>query len=197
MNALSIYNKYISLKSIIRGKIFSFIFLKNNNGKNLRLGKNYFIAGNIIIGNNVRIESNVKIYNNTNLDDNVVIGDNVELRSNGASKVTIGTGTTINRNSLVMGLVTLGKQCSIAPGCVIVGSNHVFDDPNIPIKEQGLSRKGIIIEDDVWFGANVTVLDGVTVGKGTVIGAGSVVTKSLPPFTIAVGNPCKVIKSRN
>ncbi|PJX28500.1 hypothetical protein CAP47_00465 [Psychroflexus sp. S27] len=197
MKKLKYYNKFKALLSIIKGLVFKFLFLSNNSGTNLRIGKNVVLRGELSIGNNVRLESNVKIYNYTVIEDNVVIGDNVELRSNGTSKVVIGENTSVNRNSMIMGLVTIGSNCAIAPGCVIVGSNHKFDNSKENIKSQGLSRKGIIIEDDVWFGANVVVLDGVKIGKGSVIGAGSVVTKSIPAYSIAVGNPCKVIKERH
>lgn len=197
MKRLKYYNKLKALLSIIKGLIFKFLFLSNNSGANLRIGKNVVLRGELSIGNNVRLESNVKIYNFTVIEDNVVIGDNVELRSNGTSKVIIGKNTSINRNTMIMGLVTIGSNCAIAPGCVIVGSNHNFDNSKENIKSQGLSRKGINVEDDVWFGANVVVLDGVKIGKGSVIGAGSVVTKSIPAYSIAVGNPCKVIKQRN
>jgi acetyltransferase-like isoleucine patch superfamily enzyme len=194
---LKYYNKSKALFSVLKGMIFRILFLSGASGKKLRIGKNVVLRGELRVGDNVRLESNVKIYNYTDIGDNVIIGDNVELRSNGTSKVVIGKNTSINRNSMIMGLVTIGKNCAIAPGCVIVGSNHNFDNKKENIKEQGLSRKGIIIDDDVWFGANVVVLDGVKIGKGSVIGAGSVVTKSIPEYSIAVGNPCKIIKQRN
>ncbi len=193
---LNYYNKYKALISIIKGFIIRLLFLPKNNGEKLRIGKNVVLKGNLKIGKYVKIESNVKIYNNTEIGDNVIIGDNVELRSNGSSFVKIGNKTSINRNSIVIGLVSIGDNCAIAPGCVIVGSNHNFKNRDLNIKSQGLSRKGINISNDVWFGANVVVLDGVNIGEGSVIGAGSVVTKSIPPYSIAVGNPCNVIKTR-
>lgn len=79
---------------------------------------------------------------------------------------------------------------------MIIGANHRFSDVTKLIKEQGVETKGIIIESDVWIGANCCVLDGVTIGRGSVIGAGSIVTKSIPPMSVAVGNPCRVIKQR-
>ena len=69
-------------------------------------------------------------------------------------------------------------------------------DNSRTIKEQGYTWQGIIIEDDVWIAANVTVCDGVKIGKGAVIGAGAVVVNDIPPFTVAVGVPAKVIKHR-
>jgi acetyltransferase-like isoleucine patch superfamily enzyme len=65
-----------------------------------------------------------------------------------------------------------------------------------PIRDQGVTNKGIVIDDDVWVGSNVTFLDGVHVGTGCVIGAGAVVTKDLPPYSVAAGVPARVIDNR-
>ena len=75
--------------------------------------------------------------------------------------------------------------------------NHIYDDPKISIRLQGIRANGIKIEDDVWLGVGSTVLDGVTIGKGSVIGAGAVVTKNIPPYSVAVGVPANVIKERS
>lgn len=75
-------------------------------------------------------------------------------------------------------------------------ADHVFADLVLPIREQGHIGSVITIEDNVWIGANCTVLKGVTIGHGTVVGAGSTVVKSLPPMSICVGNPARQIKSR-
>ena len=69
-----------------------------------------------------------------------------------------------------------------------------FSDRNVPITYQDLENKGIIIEDDVWIGAGVRILDGVTIARGCVIGAGSVVTKSTEEFGVYVGVPARLIK---
>jgi acetyltransferase-like isoleucine patch superfamily enzyme len=78
----------------------------------------------------------------------------------------------------------------------IAAVNHVYTDPDQFIKDQGITATGIAIEDDVWLGSNVVVVDGVTIGKGCVVGAGAVVTKSLPPYSVAVGMPARVVKNR-
>jgi acetyltransferase-like isoleucine patch superfamily enzyme len=75
-------------------------------------------------------------------------------------------------------------------------NNHVFSDPDQTIMSQGLETKGIVIEDDCWLGTGVRVMDGVTIGKGCVIGAGAVVTKDIPPYSVAVGVPARVISQR-
>ncbi|MNG32136.1 Virginiamycin A acetyltransferase [compost metagenome] len=74
--------------------------------------------------------------------------------------------------------------------------NHVFSDKTKPIKEQGIYRQGITIEDDCWIGSNVTILDGVTIGTGSVVAAGAVVTKDVPPYSVVGGVPAKIIKER-
>lgn len=148
-----------------------------NKGGKVYFGKNDLVRGNVRFGKNVRL------------------CDNVEVRTSKTS-ISIGNNVTINRNTLVIGKIKIGNDVMIAPNCVIVGSNHVFSRTDIPMCAHDISSKGIVIEDDVWIGANCTVLDGVKISKGCVVGGGSVVTKSIPPYSIAVGNPAKVIKGR-
>ena len=75
--------------------------------------------------------------------------------------------------------------------------NHNFSRTDIPMNQQGNSpARPIVIGDDVWIGANVIILPGVSIGKGCVIGAGSVVTKSVPEYSVVAGNPAKIIKNR-
>ena len=84
----------------------------------------------------------------------------------------------------------------IAASSTIVPSNHIFVDKDTFIYKQGLSKKGIVLEDDVWIGSGVRVLDGTTIKKGCVIGANSVVTKSTNTYGVYVGVPAKLIKYR-
>jgi len=121
----------------------------------------------------------------------------VIIRPLGGS-VVIGKSCTIHAYSVLHGTggLKIGDDVLIATHTVIIPSNHNFSNVNIPIKDQGLSIQGIVIENDVWLGAGVTVLDGVVVGKGSVVGAGAVVTKSIPPHTVAVGVPASPISSR-
>lgn len=94
------------------------------------------------------------------------------------------------------GDIRIGKDCLIASGCGIYANNHAFDDPTKPINQQAVISHGITIGDDCWLGTGVKVLDGVTIGQGCVIGAGAVVTKDIPPYSVAVGVPAKVISKR-
>lgn len=94
------------------------------------------------------------------------------------------------------GDIKIGNYVRIAAHCVLIPSNHVFSDVSQPICQQGLQNKGIVVEDDVWIGCGVRILDGVVIAKGCVIGAGSVVTNSTEPYGVYVGIPAKKIKSR-
>jgi len=146
--------------------------------KRVHFGANSVIRGNVIVGNHVTID------------------DNVEIRNLTVEFSTIGDHSSFNRNTVLRGRYNIGNHVAVGPNCCIMGFNHKFDNKQIPISKQGNTIKGIIINDDVWIGANSVILDGVVIGKGSVIGGGSVVTKSIPPYSIAVGNPCKVIKNR-
>lgn len=112
--------------------------------------------------------------------------------------IVIGDNSTINPCAIIYGQgdTIIGNGVRIAAHTVVVPSNHIYSDPNKYIYTQGLSKKGIKIEDDVWLGAGVKILDGVTIAKGCVIGANAVVTKDTEPLGIYVGIPAKKIKNR-
>ncbi len=112
------------------------------------------------------------------------------------------SGIKIGRDSLVgeytvirgQGGVQIGDRVYTSPFTQIIAVNHVFDDPDRPFIEQGITAEGIVIEDDVWLGAGAIITDGVRVGKGAVIAAGAVVTKDVPPHTVVGGVPARQIK---
>jgi acetyltransferase-like isoleucine patch superfamily enzyme len=95
------------------------------------------------------------------------------------------------------GNITIGRDTMIASHTGIYANNHGFADLNVPIALQEVSAKGIEIGEDCWIGSGVRILDGVSIGRGSVIGAGAVVTKDIPPYSIAVGVPAKVIARRD
>lgn len=125
------------------------------------------------------------------------IDHGVVLRALGGV-IEVGDDCSVNAYSVLHGSggLRIGNNTRIGSHTAIVPSNHVFSNPNVPIKDQGLCKKGIMIEEDVWIGAGVKVLDGVVLGKGCVVGAGAVVTSSVEPFAVAVGVPAKQISSR-
>lgn len=103
----------------------------------------------------------------------------------------VGFGCEINNG------VTIGDNVMMGPHVLIYTQNHCTANPDVPMREQGMTEiRPVIIEDDVWLGARVCILPGVTIGKGSVIGACAVVSKDIPPYSIAVGNPARVVKSR-
>ncbi len=123
----------------------------------------------------------------------------IEIGAGGS--VIIGEATHIQGRCNLKGFVEdliIGSNVQIAPGCAFSPYEHNYDDLTRPIRSQGLHSKGpIIVEDDVWLGLDVKVLDGVTIGKGAIVGAGAVVTKDIPPYAIAVGVPARVVAYRD
>jgi acetyltransferase-like isoleucine patch superfamily enzyme len=113
------------------------------------------------------------------------------------SGIKIGSDSLIGEYSVIRGQggVLIGDRVYTSPFTQIIAVNHVFDDPNRPFVEQGITAEGIIIEDDVWLGAGAIITDGVRVGKGAVVAAGAVVTKDVPPHTVVGGVPAKPIKT--
>jgi acetyltransferase-like isoleucine patch superfamily enzyme len=112
--------------------------------------------------------------------------------------ISIGNNVSVNPYTVIYGHggLVIGENTRIAAHCVIVPSNHNYQDAGVLIADQGLSTKGISIGSDCWIAAGVKILDGVHIGNGCVIGAGSVVTKDIPEWSVAVGAPAKVIKDR-
>lgn len=110
--------------------------------------------------------------------------------------VEFGDHCTVNPYACVSGKVRCGNGVRIASLASIVGFNHGFDDPNVPIYQQPHESLGITIGDDVWIGANAVLLDGVTIGRGAVVAAGSVVAKDVPEMAIVGGVPAKFIRRR-
>lgn len=112
--------------------------------------------------------------------------------------IKLGDDCSVNPFTILYGHggLTIGNGVRIATHTVMIPANHIYLDPETPIFKQDVTMKGIFIEDDVWVGCNVTILDGVRICKGAVIGAGSVVTKSVAPYTVVGGSPAKPIKTR-
>lgn len=193
MITVRVENKIVELIISLKSKIRSFLLFGSVNRVHFGLGVR--ISGRIKFGKNISIRdySNIR-GKNVVIEDNVFIHENVLIRSN--EHIIIGEGTTINRNCCVLAKAVIGKQCSIAPNVVIIGSNHIFSDPTKTIKEQGSELKGVTIEDDVWIATNTTILDGVTIGKGSVIAAGAVVNKDVAPYSVVGGVPAKFLKKR-
>ena len=170
-------------------KIYKYLYLKLKN-----------------IGKKVKINS-IYISRDVKLGKNVIIGKNVKISHN----CEIGDNTYINYNSVIDGYVKIGKYCSIAPNVYIAPGNHPFNyvtthpilydkywQKKLKLPLHSIEHKETFTEigNDVWIGVNVTILQGVKIGNGVVIGANAVVTKNLEDYSIAVGNPARIVKYR-
>jgi acetyltransferase-like isoleucine patch superfamily enzyme len=163
--------------------------------RHLRVGRNVFIGDDsyvsayaregIRLGDNVRIREGAWIQATSRLDQPGV-------------GLTVGSDTYIGPRSLLGagGGITIGRGVTFGAGVQLLAENHEFRDPAKTVQEQGVTRFGITVEDDVWIGNNAIVLDGVRIGRGAVIGAAAVVTRDVPPMAVAVGNPARTIGSR-
>jgi acetyltransferase-like isoleucine patch superfamily enzyme len=111
--------------------------------------------------------------------------------------IRIGRRTFIGEGTVMRGQggIRIGDDVLFGPGVQVLAVDHVFNDSLRPIMDQGITAVGITVEDNCWVGAGATLLDGVTIGRGSCIGAGAVVTKSIPPQSLAVGVPAKVIRN--
>jgi acetyltransferase-like isoleucine patch superfamily enzyme len=121
----------------------------------------------------------------------------VWLTAPAPGRIVIGEGTFLNIAVQVAAveLVEIGAHCMLANGCFVSDGAHRFEDPDVPVPWQGFTSKGPTrLGDNVWCGANVVITSGVTIGERCVIGANSVVTRDLPPFSIAAGAPAAIIK---
>ena len=115
--------------------------------------------------------------------------------NNAVGDVIIGDHTRIGLHNTIIGPVSIGNNVNLAQGITVTALNHNFGDATKRIDEQGVSTKPVVIGDDVWIGANVVVLPGVTIGSHCVVAAGAVVTKDVPDHTLVAGVPAKVIKT--
>lgn len=165
----------------------------------------FSMMGQIYIDPSADLQPNVSItlQKNTERQWLVYIGKKSTIKSYASLNprtgfIKIGKNCSINPFCVLLGYggITIGDNVRIATGTAIVAFNHNFSESGKPIAGQGNTAIGITIEDDVWIGSGVRVLDGVTIGTGSVIGAGSVVNRSIPPNSVAVGVPAKVVKQR-
>ncbi len=122
------------------------------------------------------------------------------LRIPDPETVSIGDDVGINMGVLIDscdgGLIEIGNHVMIGPYCVLRAADHVFEDTSRPMKAQGHAGGKIVVEDDCWLGSHVVVTKNVRIGKGSIIGAHSVVTHDIPPYSVAMGIPAVVKKSR-
>jgi acetyltransferase-like isoleucine patch superfamily enzyme len=176
-------------------------------GRNPVFGHHLSLRGThrIFLGDNVMLDEHVflsfrgEAAQSIRLGSNVLIGRYSQVRARGgtitlADSVSVGAFCYLGTASQL----TAGEHCLFGGGCFVGGIQHGFSDPDRPIAEQPLvDRGGIVIGRDVWIGAHAVVNDGVRIGDGAVIGSNAVVTKDVPPFSVAAGVPAQIISRRD
>lgn len=163
-------------------------------GRNIRLGKGVYLDHGVYLH---ATPSGIRLGDNTFIMHGSMLHV-FNFRKLPHAGITIGKDCFIGEMNVMRGQggITIGDKVYTGPMVQILAVNHVFRNPDIPIADQGITAKGIVIEDDVWLGAGAIVVDGVRIGQGSVIGAGAVVSQDIPPYSIAVGSPAKPMKNR-
>jgi acetyltransferase-like isoleucine patch superfamily enzyme len=134
----------------------------------------------------------------------VTVGRFASIRPSGYYGRELGAGLEVGAHSNIgpycfvgcAGPVRIGERVMMGQSVHLLAERHQMDDPDRPMQDQGVTREGIVIEDDCWLGAGAKILDGVTIGRGSVVGAGAVVTTSFPPHSIIAGVPATLLRSR-
>lgn len=170
--------------------LFLFTFYRLLQGANFKqLGRGTKFYGAVRFGN---------IAGNISLGRNCMIGQGVFLSATNESSIEIGSNVSLNTGCHLVAAygITIGDHTRIGEYVSIRDQNHTFSDPKRPVHQQGFTGNPIQIGRDVWIGRGVFIGSGITIGDGCIIGANSVVTKSLEPYSVAVGTPAKVIRKR-
>jgi acetyltransferase-like isoleucine patch superfamily enzyme len=187
-----------AIKCLILQRRFEFVFMAPHvnlrNASLIRFGRGVTLERGVIIDGLSR--------NGIELGDNVMIGPYTVIRASMLSN--LGAGVKMGSNSAVdaysclgaTGPITIGEKVIMGQHISFHAENHNYDRVDIPIKDQGTRRIGIVIEEDCWVGSNTTFLDGAHVGRGCVIAAGSLVRGEIPAYSIVVGAPARVLRSR-
>lgn len=175
------------------------------------------VGRGVIFGRSITVRNPYKIA----IGDNVIIDENVMLDAKGLDNegIIIKDGVYIGRNSIIsckngdiilndgvdigfnceiysLSRVEIGENTLMAAYTYVIGGGHMTTELDTLFKDQKKHGRGINIGKNVWLGAKSIVMDGCDIGSNTVIGAGAIVTKSIPPYSIAVGIPAEVIKDR-
>lgn len=182
-------NRYPGLKKIIH------FLLVRNKGSRPRIWLKILIRFIHKIGRGVILQGRLDIFPfNKFIVKASSILESQSVINNGVGDVIIGERCVVGIGSVIIGPVEIHDDVILAQHVVVSGLNHNYLDIKTPISNQGVTTKPTVIRSGTWIGANVSILAGVSIGRNCVIGAGSVVTKDLPDYSLAIGNPARVIK---
>ena len=188
--------------AFLRGMLYR--LLLGGSGKSCLIERNvtFHLPGRIFLSDHVVIQENT-VLDPFHREGRIVLKSNVQISRNGLLKsgrgsIEIDESVYVGPNAVFYGIggIHIGCHCLIANNVQLLSGDHVYEDKNRLIKTQGAKNRPIEIGEDVWLGASVIVLGGVTIGKGAVVGAGSLVRNDIPEYGIAVGNPARVVKMR-
>ena len=186
-------------KSLFFGERHGLVF----SGKSVTIRHAHSIRtqGGLTIGDGVFINALSK--DGITLGNNVSIGAGSVIECTGVIRelgdgIVIGNHVGFAQNAFiaVRGPIEIGNDCIFGPNVAIHSENHIYSNPNIPIRQQGATRMGVRIGNDCWIGEGAVILDGVTIGSGCIIAAGAVVTKDVPANSVVGGVPAKLIGRR-
>jgi acetyltransferase-like isoleucine patch superfamily enzyme len=159
------------------------------------------LGSHVVLGAGVHIDAfsvdGIRLGSRVTIGEDANILGTAVIREQGVG-VQVGDDTSIGRSNIIWGQggVKIGANCLLGPDVSIFSENHVYEDPDIPIRLQGNHRQGVTIEDDCWIGAGAKILAGVLVGRGSVVAAGAVVSKSIDAYSVVGGVPAKKIGTR-
>jgi acetyltransferase-like isoleucine patch superfamily enzyme len=174
-------------------------------GRNVVFGQHVVLRHphKIRIGNNVVIDDQCLLDAKGEGNDGIAIGNGVFVGRNTilsckGGSIALGDGANVGFNCEVFSAsrVTIGARTLLAAYCYVIGGDHEYADPAVPILDQPRSSKGVAIGAGAWLGAGAKVLDGASVGDGAIVGAGAVVRGAVPAGAIAVGLPARVVGVR-
>lgn len=158
-------------------RLLQFIFIKKGKGS--------------VIYKSVR--KDIVPFNKFEMGNYSVVEDFCTL-NNSVGNIIIGNNSRIGLANTIIGPVEIGNNVNLGQNVILSGLNHNYDNIELNIDEQGITKKLITIQNNVLIGANSVILAGVTIGTHSYIGAGSIVTKSVEPYTLVAGNPARAIK---
>jgi acetyltransferase-like isoleucine patch superfamily enzyme len=187
----------------LRGVLYR-LMLRMDGWAAIESGVRLRFANRIRLGHGAYLDQGVYIHacpNGVSIGDGTLVMHGAVLhvynfRNLPSAGIRIGRDALISEYTVIRGQggVTIGDRVYTSPMTQIVAVNHVFDDPDRPFVEQGITAQGIVIEDDVWLGASAVVTDGVHIGRGAVVAAGAVVTSDVPAHTVVAGVPARVVR---
>jgi acetyltransferase-like isoleucine patch superfamily enzyme len=188
--------------SVLRGRAYRSVLGAMGPGCFIEQGVRWLVPRRIFLGRQVFVGQNCFL-DAHDAEGRIELQDDVWLSQGsyvvtGQSEVLIGPMTYVGHRCLIYGHagVQVGRDVLLANDVQLICGNHTFTRRDVPIRAQPTAGKPIMIGDDVWLGASAIVLGGVTVGQGSVVGAGSLVTRSLPPYSIAYGVPAEIVGVR-